>query len=125
MVGRRARPSIHHSPFTIYQHVSSRAAQLKRREGRRRGGRLPSLPVFNCGPRYFVAGALTLTSISVFFVPPPNKPPRYARNAATTTIRKITTMATTPVLLEPSPSAIFSESSSKFVLVNCARQGSW
>src|SRR3712207_4360444 len=110
MAGRRARPSIHHSPFTIYQHVSSRAAQLKRREGRRRGGRLPSLKVFKRGPGYFVAGALTLTSISVFFAPPPpNMPPRYAKKAAMTTIRKITTMATTPVLLEPSPSAIVSE----------------
>src|SRR5215207_2199462 len=105
MVNRPARPSVHHLLFTIYQHVSSRTAQLKRREGRRHGGRLPSL-LFNCGPRYFVAGALTLMSTSVFFEPPPNIPPRHAKNAAMTTIRKITTMATTPVLLEPSPSAI-------------------
>ena len=72
-------------------------------------------------PRYFVAGAVTLTSTSVFFVPPPRKPLRHAKTAAMTTIKKITTMATTPVLPEPSPSAIVFKSSSKLFPSNAPR----
>src|SRR5205085_11253119 len=40
--------------------------------------------------------------------PPPNSPPRQAKRAAMTMIRKITRIATTPVLLELSLSAMYS-----------------
>jgi hypothetical protein len=66
--------------------------------------------------RYFdgAAGALTLTSTFVDF--PPKTPLRHAKSAAMTTMRKITSMATTPVLLALSESAIVFESSTKSVL---------
>ena len=41
-------------------------------------------------------GAVTLTSTS--FLPPPKKVPRKKTSTTSTTIRKITTIATTPVL---------------------------
>jgi hypothetical protein len=65
---------------------------------------------------YFDAGADgALTLMSTFVLFPPNTPLRHAKSAAMTTIRKITSMATTPVLLELSESAIVFESSKKSV----------
>jgi hypothetical protein len=59
-------------------------------------------------PRYFDDGAETLMSTLCVLLPPPNSPVRQAKRAAMTTIKKITRIATTPVLLELSLSAIVS-----------------
>jgi hypothetical protein len=76
-----------------------------------------------CRRRYFdgAEGALTFTSTFVDF--PPNTPLRHAKSAAMTTIRKITNMATTPVLLALSESAIVFESSKKSVCKPRLRTG--
>jgi hypothetical protein len=59
-------------------------------------------------PRYFDDGAETLMSTLCVVLPPPNSPVRHAKSAAMTTIKKITKIATKPVLLELSLSAIVS-----------------
>src|ERR1051325_10004429 len=114
-------PPFIHSPLTIDYLPSyyQRAPQLKRRGAPRVGTRVRSSECENRASRlrrrYFdgAEGALTFTSTFVVF--PPNTPLRHAKSAAITTIRKITSMATTPVLLELSESAIVFESSKKSV----------
>jgi hypothetical protein len=70
-----------------------------------------------CGARRYFDGADgALTFTSTFVDLPPKMPLRHANSAAMTTIRKITRMATTPVLLALSESAIVFESSKKSVL---------
>src|SRR5687768_6401564 len=103
--------TIYDSRFTV--HVSSRAAQMKRREKRARRLRARArfslrrmiLYLVPSVEPYLLAGALgALTLTSTFVDLLPNRRPPNSTSASTTTIMKITSTATTPVLpLPPSP----------------------